>query len=165
MKAFSRAASQMFAVLLLLGVCFSPIALTAADLEKGEANYRKCKACHQVADGADLIVKGGRTGPNLFGIVGRAAGSVQGYKYSPDLKEAGERGLVWNEELLVEYVENPKAFLTNYLGKNARSRMSFRMKKSEDIIAYLASFNKLDVTTGEGIDGARPNATDDKALR
>ena len=59
----------------------------------GEKEFRKCKACHMIQspEGED-IVKGGATGPNLYGIVGRPAAAQEGYKYSEALvalKDAG----------------------------------------------------------------------------
>lgn len=69
-------------------------ALADGDIAKGEKEFGKCKACHSVeaADGT-VIVKGGKTGPNLYGVIGRAAGSTD-FKYGSGLKEAGEKGLV-----------------------------------------------------------------------
>ena len=113
----------------------------AGNADAGEADFKKCKACHQIADAEGVIVKGGKTGPNLYGIVGKAPGSVEGFKYGKDLVALGEAGTVWTEELLVSYVADPKKFLSEQLGKSAKSRMSFKMKDASDIVAYLASFS------------------------
>ena len=69
-------------------------ALAAGDAEKGAKEFNKCKSCHSIvgADGT-AIVKGGKTGPNLFGIVGRKAGSEEGFKYGAGLVELGETPL------------------------------------------------------------------------
>ena len=65
-------------------------AFAAGDAAKGEREFNKCKACHmiQAADGTD-IVKGGKTGPNLYGVIGRAAGAQEGFRYGPRLAAAG----------------------------------------------------------------------------
>jgi cytochrome c len=117
-------------------------AYAAGDAAKGEREFNKCKACHmiQADDGTD-IVKGGKTGPNLYGIIGRAAGAQDGFRYGPSLAAAGEGGLVWDEENLASYVQDPKAFLVEITGDaKARSNMSFKLAKgAEDVAAYLAS--------------------------
>ncbi len=113
----------------------------AGDPAAGEKAFKKCKACHMIADGDNVIYKGGKTGPNLFGVIGRKAGSVEGFKYGPDLVAAGEKGLVWDEETLANYVADPKGFLQEYLGdKSAKSKMSFKLRKGgEDVAAFLAT--------------------------
>jgi cytochrome c len=117
-------------------------AFAEGDAAKGEREFNKCKACHmiQAADGTD-IVKGGKTGPNLYGVIGRAAGSQEGFRYGESLAAAGEAGLVWDEENLAVYVQDPKAFLVEYNDDpKARSSMSFKLAKgAEDVAAYLAS--------------------------
>lgn len=114
-------------------------AATAGDAAAGEKDFRKCKSCHIIASADDTIVKGGKTGPNLYGVIGRAAGSEDGFKYGASLVAAGEAGLVWDEENLATYVADPKAFLSDYLGEAAKSKMTFKMKGGEDVAAYLAS--------------------------
>ena len=100
--------------------------------EAGAAVFKKCQACHKVGDGA----KNG-TGPLLNGIVGRHAGSVEGFKYSKPMIAAGEGGLVWTSETLHQFLADPKGFVKG-------TKMSFAgLKKTEDVdavIAYLATF-------------------------
>jgi cytochrome c len=126
---------------MIVGLLAVP-ALAEGDAEKGKKGFNKCKACHTiVSDAGDTILKGGRTGPNLYGIAGRTAGTVEGFKYGASLVEAGEKGLVWNAESFAEYTKDPKGFLKTYLDDtSAKSKMSFKLKKgSEDIYAYLES--------------------------
>ena len=114
----------------------------SGDAAKGEKAFNKCKSCHMiVADDGTTIVKGGKSGPNLYGLVGRAAGSVEGFRYGKDTIKAGEAGLVWDEAAFVEYVQDPRKFLRTYLDdKKAKSKMSFKLKKGgEDVWAYIAS--------------------------
>ncbi|MGB2203536.1 MAG: c-type cytochrome [Pseudooceanicola atlanticus] len=114
------------------------------DAEAGEKDFRKCKSCHTIASADETIVKGGKTGPNLYGIVGRTAGTVEDFRYGNDLVAAGEAGLVWDEASLTEYVQDPKAFLQEYLDDgSAKSKMSFKHRSDpEDVIAYLATFSE-----------------------
>lgn len=110
------------------------------DAAKGEKDFKKCKSCHMIANGDDVIVKGGKTGPNLYGVVGRPAGDQADYKYSKALLEARDAGLIWTEETLNAYVQDPKAFLRETLGdSSAKAKMTFKLKKPQDVVAYLAS--------------------------
>ncbi len=118
-------------------------ALASGDADEGEKIFKKCKSCHTIASPDETIVKGGRTGPNLFGAIGRAAGSVEGFKYSKSMISAGEAGLVWDEEKLAEYVQDPTAYLKKELDDpKARAKMSFKLRKGgEDVAAYLGTFS------------------------
>ncbi len=109
-------------------------AMPAFDMAKGEKVFKKCKACHAVGDGAK-----NKVGPHLNGILGRAAGSVDGFKYSAVMKEKGEGGLVWDAESLDGYLTNPK----KYLGK--KGKMTFKLKKEDqraNVIGYISSFKE-----------------------
>jgi cytochrome c len=117
----------------------------SGDAEAGEKAFNQCKACHAIvdADGND-IVKGGKTGPNLYGLPGRTAGAYEGFdKYKKSLVSAGEGGLVWDEASFVAYVQDPNAFLKEATGDSkARSGMAFRVRKEDDaanLWAYIAS--------------------------
>ncbi|QCO56977.1 cytochrome C (plasmid) [Pseudorhodobacter turbinis] len=114
----------------------------AGDAEKGEKEFKKCKSCHEVvADDGTAIVKGGKTGPNLYGVIGRQAGSVEGFKYGDSIVAAGEGGLIWDEEQLATYSADPKGFLKEVTGDDgAKSKMTYKLKKGgDDVAAYLAS--------------------------
>lgn len=112
----------------------------AQDVTEGEKDFKKCRACHGIVNGDDIIFKGGKTGPNLYGIVGRTAGTAEGFKFGASMIAAGEAGLVWTEELMVNYIIDPKTFLKETLDdSSAKSKMTFKMKTPEDVVAYLAS--------------------------
>lgn len=114
----------------------------AGDAAEGEKLFKKCKSCHMiVADDGTEIQKGGKTGPNLYGVVGRQAGSVADFKYGDTIVEAGTGGLIWDEAAIAAYVVDPKAYLKEVTGDGAaKSKMSFKLKKGgEDVAAYLAS--------------------------
>ena len=70
----------------------------SGDAAAGQRVFNQCRACH-TAD------QGGRNGvgPNLFGIVGRKAGSIEGFRYSANLRSLAEGGLVWSEDRLRAY--------------------------------------------------------------
>ncbi|HQY44606.1 MAG TPA: cytochrome C [Paracoccaceae bacterium] len=128
--------TTLFAAMLLSGP-----ALAAGDAAKGENEFKKCKACHSIIkDDGTEIVKGGKTGPNLFGVVGRAAASTD-FAYGDSIKAAGAAGLVWDEATLVTYLADPTAFLKDKTGDAAaKSKMTFKLAKGgEDIAAYLTS--------------------------
>ena len=132
-----------YSVALAFLVASAPFAMAEGDAAKGEKEFRRCKSCHIIANDDEAFVKGGKTGPNLFGIIGRTAGTSEEFtKYGDSLVAAGEAGLVWDEEQITAYVADPRAFLKEYLDDSgAKSKMSFRLKKGgEDIAAYLATF-------------------------
>ena len=117
-------------------------AMASGDVAKGERDFKKCKACHTIANADEVIVKGGRTGPNLYGNVGQTAGTVEGFKYGASLIAAGEGGLVWDDDNLVTYIADPKAFLKEQTGdSSAKSKMTFKMKNGENVVAYLESLS------------------------
>jgi cytochrome c len=114
------------------------------DAEAGEKVFRKCKSCHMVvSDEGEQIQKGGKTGPNLYGIYQRQAGSVEDYRYGASIVAAGEGGLTWEEDSFVAYVADPKAFLKEHMGDSkAKSKMSYKVKKEQDardVWSYLVS--------------------------
>ena len=116
----------------------------AGDAARGKALFKDCRACHSVIDETEIpVVRGGRTGPNLYGVIGRHAGSVPGFFYSTSMVEAGRAGLRWNEEDFVIYVKDATAFLRDYLDDpTARGKMAYRLPdsaKARDVWAYLES--------------------------
>ena len=101
--------------------------LASADAKKGESVAKQCNACHTFDKGGPV-----KTGPNLFGITGRQAGSVAGFNYSDAVK-----GLKpWSAEQLDAFLTNPKAVA-------AGNKMAFAGIKDggqrADLIAYLNS--------------------------
>ncbi|MEZ5779316.1 MAG: c-type cytochrome [Paracoccaceae bacterium] len=131
---------KVLAVMAALSVA-TPV-LATGDAAKGESEFKKCKSCHAIiADDGTEIVKGGKTGPNLYGVIGRPAASVEDFKYGDGILAAAEKGLVWDEENLAKYTEDPTAFLDEFTGDDSlKSKMTFKLKKNqEDIAAYLAS--------------------------
>ena len=106
---------------------------TAQDLAAGEKVFRQCGACHAVGDGAKHKV-----GPFLNDVFGRTAGTAEGYKYSDAMIAKGDEGLVWNAEVLTEYLAAPRDYVPG-------TKMAFAGLRKEqqiaDVIAYLAQFS------------------------
>lgn len=117
----------------------------AGDAAKGENDFKKCKACHSITapDGTD-VVKGGKVGPNLYGVVGRPLASVEGFAYGEGIKEAAAKGLVWDQAMIAAYVVDPTKWLEEQTGDDAaKSKMTFKLASGgEDVAAYLASVAK-----------------------
>jgi cytochrome c len=117
----------------------------AGDPVAGEGSFKKCKTCHSVIapDGTE-IQKGGRTGPNLYGVIGRSVASDPDFSYGASLAALGATGAVWDAGSLATYVTDPTAFLKSALGdEGAKSKMSFKLPSGgEDIAAYLASVSQ-----------------------
>jgi len=123
-------------------------AFAEGDVAAGEKEFNKCKSCHmlQTADG-EFIVRGGKVGPNLYGVIGRVAGS-EDFRYGDGLVDANAAGFVWTEEALAAYVVDPKAWLEEQ-GFAAKSKMTFKLRKGgEDVAAYLATFSSADASGG-----------------
>ena len=123
------------------------IAVGHADAAAGEAVFRQCSSCHVIKDACGETLAGrGQTGPNLHGVVGRQAGSVDGLRYRNSIVEAGEGGLVWDEASLTAYLQDPTSFLSKATGDNrARSGISYRVRSESDaadFAAYLATFSE-----------------------
>ena len=97
----------------------------AADPVNGKKVFKKCAACHSLQEGKNKI------GPPLYNLLGRKAGSVEGYKYSKAMKNSD---VVWDEESLDKFLTKPRKFIP-------KTKMAFRgiKKKSlrEDLIAFL----------------------------
>ncbi|TBN39977.1 cytochrome C [Paracoccus subflavus] len=133
-----------FAMIVALTGATLALPAGAQDIATGEKEFRKCKACHMIQspDGED-IVKGGATGPNLYGIVGKAAASQEGYKYSEALLALNASGEVWTVEDLAAYITDPNKFVQEKTGDtSARTKMTFKLNKNQqDIAAYLASIS------------------------
>lgn len=112
----------------------TPVAADPALIAAGEKVFKKCAACHKVGEGAKNA-----TGPMMNGIVGRPAGTVEGFRYSKPLMEMAAAGLVWDEANLHAFLTDPKKFMKG-------TKMTFAgLKKEEElaaVIAYLATFTE-----------------------
>ena len=134
-----RLRRQVLPTILGLGLAMSlafavGAAEKAGNVQDGEDVFRKCQACHTVGPEAK-----NRVGPVLNDVIGRKAGTSDGFAYSAGNKKKGEEGLVWTEEALFKYLEEPRAFVPGTI-------MAFAGLKDEqdrlDVIAYLKQFSK-----------------------
>src|SRR5262245_20338778 len=120
MKAFAATVSLVSLIALI-----AASARAEGDPAKGEKIFARCKACHTIEPGANRI------GPSLAGLFGRKAGTAEGYNYSDAMKNSG---IVWNEETLSKYLENPRGVVPG-------TKMVFPGVKDAqdraDLIAYL----------------------------
>lgn len=134
------------ALLAVLAMASAP-AFAAGDAANGEKDFKQCQTCHSVVDdtGAVLAGKGAKVGPNLYGVFGRQAGSLEGFKYGDSIIAAGAAGLIWDEVNFIEYVQDPTKFLQAHLSdKKAKSKMAFKVKDetvAADLYAYLSQFS------------------------
>lgn len=110
-------------------VVVSSTAGFAQDVANGEDVFKKCRACHAVGPSAKNLV-----GPQLNGIVGRKAGSSEGFPYSEANKNSG---VTWDKATFLKYIKDPKAFMPG-------NKMAFAGVKDEqdaaDLFAYLSQF-------------------------
>ncbi|NUU39398.1 cytochrome c family protein [Pseudomonas sp. C2B4] len=123
-------AAVMTLLLSLVSGLFAAQANAQGDAEAGGKLFKRvCGGCHQVGEGARAFF-----GPQLNGIVGRAAGSTTDYQYSDAMKNSG---IVWTREKLAAYIEEPKAVVSG-------TRMIFwgisDQEKIDDLLAYLQTF-------------------------
>lgn len=124
---------RRIAIALSLLIASAGGAFAQGDAAAGETVFKKCAACHAVGEGAKTKV-----GPQLNNVLGRTAGTAEGFKYSPAMSKAGEGGLVWTPETLAEFLTKPGNFVKG-------TKMTFGgLPKPDDVanvIAYLQTFS------------------------
>ncbi|WP_296479277.1 cytochrome C [Roseinatronobacter sp.] len=140
------------AALSAITLSFASLPAFAGDIEAGESAFQsQCQNCHNVTNEEGEVLAGRpnmRTGPNLYGVIGRQPGVVDGFRYGASLVEVGESGVVWDEEVMVAYLLDPTTYLRETLDdRRARSQMSFRVRDeatARDIIAFLGQFGAVE---------------------
>ena len=97
----------------------------------GRKVFRKCKVCHTIKEGGKSSI-----GPNLHSVMGRDAGTVDGFKYSKAMKESG---ITWNETTLRAFLSNPKKYIPG-------NKMPFpglkKPEQIENVISYIIEESK-----------------------
>ncbi len=131
-------------LIFLLAVAPLP-AHAQGDPALGEKVFKRCMACHKAGEGAKNGV-----GPLLNGLIGRSAGTVEGFAYSQLNKNAGAAGLVWTEDAILAYLADPNGFLKKFLTDAGKAdqiagatKMIFKLPKEDErqnVIAYLKQF-------------------------
>ena len=123
-----------------------PFGASAQDAAKGEQVFKQCMTCHRNGPDAKNLV-----GPALTGVIGRQSGTAPGFAYSALNKAAGENGLVWTDELIMQYLPDPNAFLKKFLTEKGKedlatgsTKMAFKLadeQQRKDVIAYVNQFS------------------------
>jgi cytochrome c len=102
----------------------------AQDAAAGAAVFKtQCSVCHSVVEGKNMV------GPTLFGVVGRQAGQIPGFHYSPANKESG---LTWDAATLDRYLTSPQAVVPKTIMPYAGLKDN---EKRANLIAYLATLH------------------------
>jgi len=113
-------------VVATIAMALSISAANAADIKKGQKVFKKCKACHTLKAGGK-----NKIGPNLHGIVGRKAASIEGFKFSAAMKASG---IVWDAATLDKFLTKPRKLVP-------KTKMSFaglrKQPQRDNLIAYL----------------------------
>ncbi|MCH9807853.1 MAG: c-type cytochrome [Alphaproteobacteria bacterium] len=148
MDARGRFLGAVFACVLLAGMLPGLQAIAGGGLEKSEPAaenehaqlvrrgaevYQRCSACHRLGANAQ-----NRIGPQLNDLLGRKAGSIEGARYSPAMKQAGADGLVWSAETIDAFVADPKGYLK---GTTMGLRGVEDAGDRKALVAYLSSFS------------------------
>ena len=107
-------------------VAFSSL---TGDAASGKRLFVRCQACHVVEAGVN------RVGPSLHGVVGRPAGSIPKVRYSSAMKTSG---IVWSEEAIFAYLENPRKSMPGTYMSYAGLRDP---QERADVIAYLKTLS------------------------
>jgi cytochrome c len=106
----------------------SVLALAEGDAALGQRAFQRCSACHSTTDQV-------KSGPGLGGIVGRPAGSLEGFRYSEAMKSAG---IVWDEATLDRFLAAPR----DVVPKTTMMMSVAKLEDRQNIIAYLKSFSQ-----------------------
>lgn len=108
-----------------------------ADYKAGEELWRECRICHQVGENAR-----NHTGPHLNDIFGRRAGTLEGFRYSEEMRHSS---IVWDAVTLEAFIADPRGYMPG-------TRMTYRgMEERQnrlDLIAYLQRFDELEAVAG-----------------
>ncbi|MBK3732589.1 cytochrome c [Azospirillum brasilense] len=114
---------------LIAGIAMGAGAAQAADAAAGKDVFKQCMACHTAEQGKNKV------GPSLFGVVGRPAASIDGFKYSKPMQEKAAGGLVWTPDNLKSYITAPKEVVPG-------GTMAFAgikdAGKVDDLVAFLS---------------------------
>jgi len=111
--------------ILVSAICISgiPVASASGDATAGQKVYKSCKGCHSLGEN--------RTGPRHCGLLGRAAGTEEGFSFSSEMKNSG---LIWDAETLDRFIAAPLDVVPG-------TTMGFAgikdKTKRENLVAYL----------------------------
>jgi cytochrome c len=125
LKGEAGSVARLVCIVLLLA---SSAAHAAGNASAGAGLFNRCAICHSNGRGAP-----NKLGPNLFGVVGRKAGTYPGFSYSAAMKRAG---FLWTPARLTDYVESPQKVVP---GNNMPFAGIADPRQRADIVSYLAT--------------------------
>lgn len=109
---------------------FGGAARADGDATRGETKFQDCAACHKLEAGTNNV------GPSLHGIIGRKAGEISDFRYSPAIKRSG---ITWTADTLDAFIKEPQAMVP-------ANRMPYAgladPADRADLIAYLQKATK-----------------------
>jgi cytochrome c len=95
------------------------------DAARGEKRFEECATCHTTEPGVNSV------GPSLSGVLGRKAGEIADFRYSPALKRSG---ITWTQQTLDNFIADPQKAVPG-------NRMPFAgmpdATDRADLVAYL----------------------------
>jgi len=114
----------------LVLTCAASLAHAQGDAARGEKKFEDCASCHSLTTGENGV------GPSLAGVIGRKAGTLDDYRYSPALKRSN---IVWNLQTIDNFIADPqKAVPANRMPYAGMTNAGERA----DLIAYLQKMSK-----------------------
>jgi cytochrome c len=137
--ALTRLVVRNLAFLAAFALLGSTAVLAAGNADRGKQKFKAtCEVCHLALRGAARNDELTKIGPNLYGVVGRLAGTHKGFRYSTAMQSSG---ITWTEAQLRRYIQAPQQVIPNV-------RMSFpgvgNAQDSDDLVAYLATLRRTD---------------------
>lgn len=130
MQGFTATMAAAWGAALALGIC-APAMAQEGDVARGKAVFMRCIACHATTPGAP-----GKLGPNLSGVMGRPAGHMPGYRYSPAMAQARFN---WAPDKLDQWLRRPATMVPG-------TTMAFAglpdPAERKAVIAYLAQLRR-----------------------
>ncbi len=115
---------QLMTVTLML-VLVAGMAHAETDAKRGEKVFEECRACHATERGGEGL------GPDLHGMIGRRAGTLESFRYSPAMKKSG---ITWSAQTLESFISDPQK--TVPANRMPYSGMA-EAKDRADLILYL----------------------------
>lgn len=125
-------ANTRFILVAILGSLSAGVSVAEGPSEGALLFKRQCAVCHSVVPGQTLM------GPSLAGIVGRPAGSVDNFRYSPAMRDAD---FIWTPEEIDAFIESPRKRVH---GTNMAYPGERRPERRASIIEYLGTLNAAD---------------------
>jgi cytochrome c len=122
--------AMKFVIAALGLVMLGGVARAEGDPAKGEAKFQECAACHKLEAGVNNV------GPSLHGVIGRKAGEIADFRYSPAIKRSG---IIWTPEAIDRFITDPQAMVpANRMPYAGLADPAARA----DLIAYLQNASK-----------------------